>query len=171
MDKCSLDIRKTCYCLAYAALCGSKRRTFKLSLQSFSHIMCCLQLLVLAHDNVNLDVVLVASMVCSCLFIVSRRKCTGIAVLTVSIFKIFGSWVTDTYTSLFKNSFGADLPTKYHICSKAVEPHEKRIKHAMQMAPAGSKNHTFANLVPTMDMIKPKTLTTMSFRWSCCDGD
>lgn len=82
--------------------------------------------------------------------------------LTVSTFWICGSCVIVMYTNLLMNSFGADLPTSSHTCSKALETHEKRISSAMQMAPIGSRYHTKRS--PTMDMTRPKMLTTMSFR-------
>ena len=62
------------------------------------------------------------------------------------------------------NSLGADLPTSSHTCSKALDTQEKRINSAMQMAPIGSRYHTKRS--PTTDMIRPKMLTAMSFRWS-----
>lgn len=62
------------------------------------------------------------------------------------------------------NSFGAPFPTKSHTCSKAVETHENMMRRPMQMAPKGSNHQT--SLVPTMDMIKPNTFTTISLRWS-----
>ena len=70
----------------------------------------------------------------------------------------------ETYTSLFKKSWGAVLPTRYHICSKAVEAHDVRMRSAMAIAPAASKNHTFLNFVPIIDIKRPNMFTTISLR-------
>lgn len=68
------------------------------------------------------------------------------------------------YTSLEMNSLGAPLPTRSHTCSKAFDTHENRINNAIQMAPMGSRYQT--NRSPTIDMTRPKMLTTISLRWS-----
>ena len=76
------------------------------------------------------------------------------------------------YASLAKNSFGADLPTRSQTCSKAFAAHDTRIKRPIRMAPMGSTYQT--TRLPTMDMARPKALTTMSLRWSmkntCTEG-
>ena len=138
--------------------------TFEFSLQSFGHIMGHLEAFVFVHDHINLKVEFVTSVVCACLFQVRLQKSSGAGRLTVSIFRILESCVTETYTNLFRKSCGAVFPTKNHICSNAVEAQEVRMRIAMQIAPAGSRNHTFLNLVPTIDIMSPNMFTTMSFR-------
>lgn len=65
VDESSLDVRKTCHWSASVCLRRDMGRTFQLSLQGLSNIMCCFELLLLVHDDVNLDIVLVTCMVCS----------------------------------------------------------------------------------------------------------
>lgn len=63
--------------------------------------------------------------------------------------------------SLDMKSRDADLPTRSHTCSNALETQENKINSAMMMAPSGSRNQ--ATRFPIMDNVNPKLLTMISF--------